>query len=161
MEMYRGRLLSLTMATAFVATAFVATTSPALAGEPTEANLRAADAEQLRVIVKEDAKAQDAFMHPNYIINGPANVVKRKADVVAMLARGDIASDSFTRKIEGVALTGNVGIVMGSEVVKPSPGSELGRRHPGKTLNRRFTNVFLWEQDKWRFLARQATIVSP
>ena len=100
-------------------------------------------------------------MHPNYIINTPANVVKRKADVVAMLARGDIASDSFTRKIEGVALTGNVGVVMGSEVVKPSPNSELGRLHPGKTLNRRFTNVFLWDQDKWRFLARQATIVSP
>lgn len=152
--MFRGLPLIVTLA-------LCTPTSPAQAAEPTEANLRAADAEQMRIIVDEDAKAQEAFMRPNYIINTPANVVKRKADVVAMLARGDIASDSFTRKIEGVALTGNVGVVMGSEVVKPSPNSELGRLHPGKTLNRRFTNVFLWDQDKWRFLARQATIVSP
>jgi hypothetical protein len=100
-------------------------------------------------------------MHPNYMLNGPANVIRRKPQVVAMLAHGDIASDSFTREVEGVAITGDVGIVMGSEVVTPAPDSELGRRHPGQTLQRRYTNVFLWEQGRWRFLARQATIVSP
>lgn len=137
------------------------TTPTAPGAAPTEASLRAADAEQMRIIVDEDATAQQAFMHPNYMLNGPANAVKRKAEVVAMLARGDIASDSFARTIEGVAITGDVGIVMGSEVVTPSPNSELGRLHPGRTLQRRFTNVFLWEGGKWRFLARQASIVAP
>lgn len=144
-----------------VTAAFFMAASPALARPPTEASLRAADAEQMRIIVDEDAKAQEAFMHPNYIINGPSNVVKRKAELVDMLAHGLMASESFTRKVEGVALTGNVGIVMGSEVVTPSPNSQLGKLHPGQTLNRRYTNVFLWEHGKWRFLARQATIVSP
>lgn len=135
--------------------------SSVAAQEPSETNLRAADAEQMRIIVQEDAKAQSEFMHPNYMLNGPANAVKRKPELVAMLARGEIGSERFTRNIEGVAVTGNVGVVMGSEVVTPSPNSNLGRLHPGRTLKRRYTNVFIWEDGRWRFLARQASIVSP
>jgi hypothetical protein len=137
----------------------VLTGAAAPKNRPTEANLRAADAEQMRIIVEEDAPAQQAFMHPNYMLNGPANVVKRKPELVAMLGRGDIASDKFERKVEGVAVTGDVGVVMGSEIVTPSANSNLGRLHPGQTLHRRYTNVFLWQGGKWRFLARQATIV--
>lgn len=128
---------------------------------PSEESLRAADAEQMRIIVAEDAAAQQAFMHPNYMLNGPANVVKRKPELVAMLANGEIASETFERKVEGVALTENVGIVMGSEIVTPAPSSNLGRLHPGKVLQRRYTNVFIWQNGKWLFLARQASIVTP
>jgi hypothetical protein len=128
---------------------------------PTEASLRAADAEQMRIIVEEDAKAQQQFMHPNYMLNGPANAVKRKPELVAMLERGAIASEKFDRKVEGVQITGDVGIVMGSEIVKPAANSNLGQLHPGQTLHRRYTNVFLWQGGRWRFLARQASIVSP
>jgi ABC-type amino acid transport substrate-binding protein len=115
----------------------------------------------MRIIVEEDAQAQQAFMHQKYLLNGPANIVRRKPEVVAMLARGDIASDSFTRNVEAVAITENVGVVMGSEIVTPAVNSELGRLHPGRTLQRRYTNVFLWEGGRWRFLARQASIVAP
>ena len=137
------------------------TTSAPLDRQANEDSLRAADAEQMRIIVEEDAAAQQEFMHPNYMLNGPANIVRRKPEVVAMLARGEIASDSFTRNIEGIAITGDVGVVMGSEIVTPAPDSELGRLHPGRTLRRRFTNIFLWEDGRWRFLARQASVVSP
>ncbi len=130
------------------------------AGEISEASLRAADAEQMRIIVQADARAQQAFMHPNYIINGPSNRVLRKEVLVDMLAHGKMGSDFFERVIEGLAITGNVGIVMGREVVDPTPTSELGQRYGDKVLNRRFTNVFLFEDGKWRFLARQATIVN-
>jgi hypothetical protein len=135
--------------------------SSAAAQQPSESNLRAADAEQMRIIVQEDAKAQSEFMHPNYMLNGPANAVKRKPELVAMLARGDIGSERFLRNVEGVAVTGNVGIVMGNEVVTPTATSNLGRLHPGRTLKRRYTNVFIWEDGRWRFLARQASIVEP
>ena len=128
---------------------------------PTEASLRAADAEQMRIIVEEDAAAQSRFMHPNYMLNAPANVVRRKPERVAALARGASASERFERTVEGLSITGPVGIVMGRELVTPSPTSNLGRLHPGQTLHRRFTNVFLWERGRWRFLARQASIVSP
>jgi hypothetical protein len=128
-------------------------------GHPTDANLRRADAEQMRIIVDQDAKAQQSFMHPNYIINAPANHIMRKAQVVSMLAHGQMASERFERVIEGTAITGNVGIVMGREVVKPGPHSELGTLHPNQTLMRRFTNVFVFNRGNWSFLARQATIV--
>jgi hypothetical protein len=128
-------------------------------GVISEASLRAADAEQMRIIVQADAEAQQAFMHPNYIINGPANRVLHKDVIVDMLAHGKMGNDFFERVIEDLAITGNVGIVMGREVVHPTPTSELGIRHGDKVLNRRFTNVFLFEDGKWRFLARQATIV--
>jgi hypothetical protein len=113
----------------------------------------------MRIIVDQDAAAQERFMHPNYIINAPANRVLRKSQVVSMLAHGGMASEHFERLIEGTAITGDVGIVMGRETVKPSPGSELAQLHPNKTLERRFTNVFLFQDGQWRFLARQATIV--
>ena len=127
--------------------------------KPSESSLRAADAEQMRIIVQQDATAQQQFMHSNYIINAPANRVLRKSQVVWMLAHGAMASERFERVIEGTAVTGKVGIVMGREIVKPTRGSELGKLHPAKTLQRRFTNVFLFEDGKWRFLARQATII--
>jgi hypothetical protein len=130
------------------------------AAEISEASLRAADAEQVRIIVQADTRAQEAFMHPNYIINGPSNRVLRKAVLVEMLGQGRMASDRFERVIEGLSITGNIGIVMGREIVQPTATSELGERHGPTLLNRRFTNVFLFEGDQWRFLARQATIVS-
>jgi uncharacterized protein DUF4440 len=134
---------------------------PCSASEISESSLRAADAEQMRIIVEGDAKAQSAFMHDNYIINGPANRILRKPVLVQMLANGKMASDRFERTIEGTAITGNIGIVMGSEVVRPGAGSELAERFGNRDLKRRFTNVFLFESGAWRFLARQATVVDP
>jgi hypothetical protein len=122
--------------------------------------LRAADAEQMRIIVDGDAAAQQAFMHPNYMVNAPANRVLVKDQVVAMLARGRIGSDNFKRTIERTSITGTVGIVMGDERVMPAPDSDLGQLHPDQTLHRRFTNVFVWQNGQWRFLARQASVVS-
>jgi hypothetical protein len=133
--------------------------APCAAAEISESSLRAADAEQMRIIVEGDAKAQDAFMHPNYILNGPSNRVLRKAALVEMLARGKMASERFERTIEGTAITGNIGIVMGSEVVRPAAGSELAGKFGDRELRRRFTNVFIFENGAWRFLARQATVV--
>lgn len=129
--------------------------------EISAASLRAADAEQMRIIVDGDAKAQSEFMHPNYILNGPSNRVLRKPVLVEMLAHGKMASERFQRTIEGTAITGNIGIVMGSEIVRPSKNSNLGQKFGERDLSRRFTNVFIFENGAWRFLARQASVVDP
>ena len=125
-----------------------------------ETGLRLADAEQMRIIVESDVEAQQDFMHPNYLINAPANRVLRKSDVVAMLGQGRMASERFARHIEGVAITGNVGIVAGHEEVEPAAGSQLADLHGTRPLHRRFINVYLFEGGRWRFLARQASVVS-
>ena len=132
---------------------------PCFAADMSESSLRAADAEQMRIIVDGDAEAQNAFMHQNYIINGPSNRVLRKTVLVDMLANGKMASDHFERVIEGTAITGNIGIVMGSEIVQPGAGSELGVKFGSVPLKRRFTNVFIFENGRWYFLARQASII--
>jgi hypothetical protein len=129
------------------------------AADLSESSLRAADAEQMRIIVEGDAKAQSAFMHDNYIINGPSNRILRKPVLVEMLAQGKMASDRFERTIEGTAITGNVGVVMGREIVRPGAGSELAQRFGASDLKRRFTNVFIFEGGAWRFLARQASVI--
>jgi hypothetical protein len=76
-----------------------------------------------------------------------------------MLAQGKMASDRFERTIEATAITGNIGVVMGSEIVRPGAGSELAQTFGGRELKRRFTNVFIFEGGAWHFLARQATII--
>ena len=139
---------------------FVMSVAHALfAADVSEQSLRLADAEQMRIIVEGDAEAQSRFMHDNYIINGPSNRILRKAIVVEMLAQGKMASERFERVIEGIAITENVGIVMGREIVQPAPGSSLSERFGNRPLNRRFTNVFIFEKGQWYFLARQATVV--
>jgi Domain of unknown function (DUF4440) len=136
------------------------TASDGAAIEPNETSLRAADAEEMRIIRAGDAQAEQAFMHPNYIVNSPANRIVRKDQLIKMLSEGQIASDAFERTIEATAITGNVGIVMGREIVKPKPSSELGQLHGANTLERRFTDVFLFEKGDWRLLARQSTVIN-
>ena len=67
-------------------------------------------------------------MHPDYMINAPSNRILRKAQLVAMLAKGEMASEKFVRTMEAASITGNVGIVMGQETVTPSLDSQLGRQ---------------------------------
>ena len=134
---------------------------PAAAIQPDEVSLRAADAEELRLIVQGDAEGEREFMHPNYMVNSPANRVVRKDELIRMLSEGKIANNGIERTIEATAITGNVGIVMGRETVNPKPTSELGQLHGARMLERRFTNVFLFESGKWRFLARQSTVIGP
>jgi hypothetical protein len=136
-----------------------ATLPVAAAAPPNDTSLRAADAEELRIVLLGDADAMRSLTHPNYIVNSPVNQVVRKDQLIKLLSEGKIASEAIERTIEATAITGNVGIVMGRETIKPMPDSELGLVHGVKTLERRFTNVFLFEAGNWRLLARQSTVI--
>jgi Domain of unknown function (DUF4440) len=113
----------------------------------------------LRNVLTSDANAMRSLMHPNYMVNSPVNQIVRKDQLIKLLSEGKIASEAIERTIEATAITGNVGIVMGRETIKPKPNSELGLVHGEKTLERRFTNVFVFEQGNWRLLARQSTVI--
>jgi hypothetical protein len=131
----------------------------AAAVQPNETNLRAADAEELRNVLTGDANSMRSLMHPNYMVNSPVNQIVRKDQLIKLLSEGKIASEAIERTIEATAITGNVGIVMGRETIKPRANSELGLVHGVKILERRFTNVFVFEQGNWRLLARQSTVI--
>lgn len=80
--------------------------------------------------------------------------------MVARFRSGDIAHESFSRIVERIAVTGDVGVVMGREVVRPAPDRLEGRERAGdrRPVLRRFTNVWLWRDGAWRWLARHASI---
>ena len=147
-------------AISYLALLMLATPAIAQVAKPDEASLLAADAEQKRIIVEQDLATQRRFMHDNYIINAPANRVLRKADALAIMIRGGNAAERFDRVIEGHQITGSIGIVMGREVVQPTAESQLGQQFGARPLMRRFTNVFMFEDGRWVFLARHATVIS-
>jgi hypothetical protein len=138
----------------------ICTPATAQVARPDDASLLAADAEQKRIIVEQDLDAQRRFMHDRYIVNAPANRVLRKADALELMARGGNAAERFDRVIEGHQITGSIGIVMGREVVQPTADSQLGQQFGARPLLRRFTNVFVFEDGRWVFLARHATVIS-
>jgi hypothetical protein len=147
---------------AAVALAF-ACAAPSLAQSTStlEAELRALDAAQRAAIVAGDARAMEALSHRNLRVNAPSNRVMTREEVLAMIKSGAIAAERFERTPESVTITGDVGVVMGSERIVPTATSESGRLFGVKPLDRRYTNVYLREGGKWRFLARHANVVLP
>ena len=76
-----------------------------------------------------------------------------------MVASGRIRNEVFVRTPEDVVITGDVGVVMGHEVVFPGAASEQARMYGRKTLNRRYTNVYIRSGHAWLHLARHANIM--
>ena len=67
----------------------------AAAVQPNETSLRAADAEELRIVLTGDADAMRALTHPNYIVNSPVNQIVRKDQLIKLLSEGKIASEAI------------------------------------------------------------------
>lgn len=130
----------------------------AQAAEPDEKELRAADARQADAARTRNVDALATMMHPMFMVNSPEGEVWPRAKVLDMWRSRTIGRDSFGRAVEQVKIVDDVGIVMGREIVAPSVDSVAGqrRRDSAKPVERRFTNVWLWQNDKWWFLSRHA-----
>ena len=128
--------------------------SPAWA--QTEDALRMADGGQLEAARKGDADALAAMTLPSFIINNPMNDTGTAARMIARFRSGEVNLEKLDRTIERVAITGNVGVVMGHERVEHAPTSLEGRGVNRGSIIRRFTHVWLWEGGTWRWLARHA-----
>jgi hypothetical protein len=75
---------------------FLFVTLPVAAAiQPNETSLRAADAEELRIVLTGDANAMRALTHPNYIVNSPVNQIVRKDQLIKLLSEGKIASEAI------------------------------------------------------------------
>jgi hypothetical protein len=129
-----------------------------LAAAPSEQELRAADSRQADAARTRNADDLEVMMHPAFMVNSPEGEVWSKEKVIRMWRSRGIGHDSFERTVEQVKITNDIGVVMGHEVVAPSADSVAGqRRHDGAhPVERRFTNIWLWQNNKWWFLARHA-----
>lgn len=128
------------------------------AAEPDEKELRAADARQADAARTRNVDALATMMHPMFMVNSPEGEVLPRAKVLDMWRSRAIGRDSFGRAVEQVKIVDDVGIVMGREIVAPAVDSVAGQRRRASTkpVERRFTNVWLWQNDKWWFLSRHA-----
>lgn len=123
-----------------------------------EASLRKADAAQHEAARTRNADALAAMMHPQFQVNSPEGEMWSREKTIALWRNRGIGHDRFDRTIEAIILDGDVGVVAGSEVVQPSTDSIAGKRRGdgARPVKRRFTNVWVWKDGRWWFLARHA-----
>ena len=119
----------------------------------------AADAKQRLAVASVDVKAIGEISDPHLRVNAPSNRILTRDDLMRMVASGEIRNEVFERTPEDVVITGDVGVVMGHEVVFPGTASEQARMYGRKTLNRRYTKVYIRSGGTWRHLARHAHVI--
>src|SRR5678815_5015944 len=128
----------------------------ALAQDPREAEIRRLEVLEREAVLKSDSAAlYGKLWSSNMVINTPANVVGTVEGTKAQLRSGNLSYLSFERNIEKITFNDNVAIVMGGEIIKPQ-GKQM---NAGKTVSRRFTHVWMYKNNSWSIIARQATII--
>ncbi len=127
-----------------------------IAQDPREAEIRRLENLERESVLKGDSAVLfDKIWSPDMVVNTPANVVGTVEGTKAQLRSGNLNYLSFERNIEKITFNDNIAIVMGGETIKPQ-GHQV---NAGKTVNRRFTNVWLYKNNRWAIIARQATII--
>ncbi|HEX5151636.1 MAG TPA: nuclear transport factor 2 family protein [Parafilimonas sp.] len=127
-----------------------------LAQNPRETEIRRLEMTEREAVLRGDSAVLfDKIWSSNMIVNTPANVVGTVEGTKAHLRSGDLNYLSFERNIEKISFNDNVAIVMGGEIIKPQ-GHQV---NAGKTVSRRFTHVWLYKNNSWSLIARQATII--
>ena len=132
------------------------TSNSVVAQDPREVEIRRLENLEREAVLKGDsAVLYDKIWSPQMVINTPANVVGTVEGTKAHLRSGNLNYLSFERNIEKITFNGDIAIVMGGETIKP----QRQQVNAGKTVSRRFTNVWLYKNNSWSIIARQATIV--
>jgi hypothetical protein len=123
---------------------------------PREIEIRRLENLERESVLKSDSLALYGKIWSNsMVVNTPANVVGTVDGTKAQLRAGNLNYLSFERDIERISFTDNVAIVMGGERIKPQ-GKQM---NAGKQVTRRFTHVWLYKNNNWSIIARQATII--
>lgn len=123
------------------------------------ATLATLDARQKEMVARADIVGLASLAAPDLIINAPNNRVVNRAQFLDLVRTGQLGTESFSRTVESITITGDIGVVMGSEIVTPTAKSDLGRTYGVRPLKRRYTNVYQRISGRWRWLARHANIV--
>ena len=123
-------------------------------------DVRAVDEAQRRMVAASDVTGLVSLAHPNLRINAPGNRVLTREQFRATMKSGEIAAEQFERTPEDITISGSIAVVMGRETFTPAAASELGRAYGAVPRQRRYTNVYVREAGRWRWLARHANVVA-
>ena len=116
-----------------------------------EQEIRKLDLAHADAVLRGDQVAMDNLWTEDFIVNNPFNEID-KAD---RIRSGAVTYSSFVRVPESIVIHGDTVIVMGREIVVPKGNSP----DAGKTINRRYTNIWMKRKDKWRLVARHASVI--
>jgi len=116
-----------------------------------EQEIRKLDLAHADAILRGDLAALDKLWTTDFKVNNPFNEVD-KAD---RIRTGAVTYSSFIREPESILVHGDTVIVMGREIVVPKGNSP----DAGKTINRRYTNIWMKRKEKWRLIARHASVI--
>lgn len=148
------------MRTALLCLPFAAAAACATVTAPaSRADVLAIDEQQRAMVAAADVAGLGRLAHANLRINAPGGRVLTREQFLANMRSGEIAAEGFERTAEDVSLSGNIAVVMGRETFTPKAGSELARTFGARPLQRRYTNVYVLEGGRWRWLARHANVV--
>ena len=135
-----------------VATALAQATSPNVSA--IQSRIRAEDAIIGRAIATRDFATLQKYWSPSLVVNGPANEIVNRDQVVESMHNGGLNYTSLKGVTEFFTVTDGVAIDMGHDDVITADGPMAG-----KHLVRRSTNIFQRSGDDWVLIARQATYV--
>lgn len=128
----------------------------ALPQDARESEIRMLENLERESVLKSDSLALYGKIWSNsMVVNTPANVVGTVEGAKAQLRSGNLNYLSFERDIEKISFIDNMAIVMGGERIRPQ-GKQM---NSGKLVTRRFTHVWLYKNNTWTIIARQATII--
>jgi ketosteroid isomerase-like protein len=126
-------------------------------GSAWEQEIRAAEKLHLKAFLDKDMTALDSLVSDDFVVNSPRNSVITKQQLLGMVRDGVLAISSFDQAIEAVRRFGDIVTVMGEDrltYIAPSPNA-------GQTHRRRFTDIWRRQDGRWRFIARQASLICP
>ena len=121
-----------------------------------EEQLRKMEQLQVQGILKQDSTIILRIMARDLLVNAPSNTVVDLKMAMNALKLGYINYSSYEQQIDTIKVIGDIGIVMGLEIVKPT--GLMG--NVGKTEKRRFTDIWMYRNKQWQMIARQATNIS-
>lgn len=155
------RRIPLVVALVLATVATTPSASKPIIREGGRAALAKLDLQQKDMVAKADVDGLGTLSAPGLTINAPTGRVLTREQFLAMMRNGQIGAEDFERTVESVTVSGDVGVVMGSEVFTPTAQSELGRTYGAVPLTRRYTNVYFRIGGAWWWLARHANVVLP
>jgi ketosteroid isomerase-like protein len=121
-----------------------------------EASIRSLEEQERVAVLNQDVPALERLWAEQFIVNNPQNEISAdRGAVLDRVRRGLIRYAKFERRIEVIRFTGDIAIVMGSEIVVPKTDGGGSTQ----TVHRRFTNIWTKSGTSWRAIARHANVI--
>jgi ketosteroid isomerase-like protein len=117
-----------------------------------EQDIRAAEQRHVTAFRANDAAAIDAILAEDFLVNSPRYVVLDKSQLMSLVRSGALNAASFDQSIEQIRRYGDIAVVMGADAISfaaPAPNA-------GRQIRRRFTDIWRFQDNQWRFVARHA-----